>query len=248
MVFGKAAAVLRRQRLRVDCIQGHGVFPRRQRRVDDADALQGDDRVSCCRIFWPGPPSNNTLSGTTTAARPPTFSRLKMCWTKLSCLFAVETQKSCRTTTSSSLSRSPSSFTVFNACFDFLGYTLGRCYSPGTGRAFIGTRPSTKRVKRVFPVIGELTDHKTTWQDTDLRVKRLNRILNGWANYFSLGPVSRAYRAVEQHARRRLLQWLARKHKMRARVKTTFTAQYLHQTLGLVSLGTPKARNLWAGT
>lgn len=132
--------------------------------------------------------------------------------------------------------------------FDFLGYTFGRCYSPVTGRAFIGTTPSTKRVKRVCAVIGELTDHKTTWQDTELMVRRLNRILNGWANYFSLGPVSRAYRAVEQHTRRRLLQWLAHKHKMRARVRTTFTTQYLHQTLGLVSLGTRKARYLWAGT
>lgn len=132
--------------------------------------------------------------------------------------------------------------------FDFLGYTFGRCYSPKTGRAFIGTVPSEKRVKRVCTAIGELTDRKTTWQDAELMVKRLNRILIGWANYFSLGPVSRPYRAVEQHTRRRLLQWLARKHKMRARVRTTFTAQYLHQTLGLVSLSTRKARYLWAET
>ncbi len=25
--------------------------------------------------------------------------------------------------------------------FDFLGYTIGRCYSIRTGRAYIGTRP-----------------------------------------------------------------------------------------------------------
>jgi len=32
--------------------------------------------------------------------------------------------------------------------FDFLGYTFGRCYSPKTGRAYIGTVPSKKRVIR----------------------------------------------------------------------------------------------------
>jgi hypothetical protein len=32
------------------------------------------------------------------------------------------------------------------------------------------------------------------------RVK-LNRTMIGWANYFCLGPVSKAYRAVDQHAR-----------------------------------------------
>ena len=33
-----------------------------------------------------------------------------------------------------------------NESFDFLGYTIGRCYSPKTGRAYIGTRPSKKRI------------------------------------------------------------------------------------------------------
>jgi hypothetical protein len=33
--------------------------------------------------------------------------------------------------------------------FEFLGYTFGRCYSPGTGRACLGTRPSKRSVRRV---------------------------------------------------------------------------------------------------
>ena len=33
--------------------------------------------------------------------------------------------------------------------FDFLGYTFGRCYSPKTGRAYLGTTPSKKRVQRI---------------------------------------------------------------------------------------------------
>ena len=41
----------------------------------------------------PAPPSNSTLSGTTTAARPVVFSIVRMCWTKLSCLFDVVAQK-----------------------------------------------------------------------------------------------------------------------------------------------------------
>jgi len=40
----------------------------------------------------PAPPSNSTLSGTTTAARPAVFSIVRMCCTKLSCLFEVLAQ------------------------------------------------------------------------------------------------------------------------------------------------------------
>ena len=48
------------------------------------------------RIVSPAPPSNSTLSGTTTAARPVVLSMVRMCWTKLNCLFEVVAQKSCR--------------------------------------------------------------------------------------------------------------------------------------------------------
>ena len=41
--------------------------------------------------------------------------------------------------------------------FDFLGYTIGRCYSVRTGRAFIGTRPSRKSTRAICAEIGAMT-------------------------------------------------------------------------------------------
>jgi len=34
--------------------------------------------------------------------------------------------------------------------FDFLGYTIGRCCSPRTRGAYIGTRPSKKKIQRIL--------------------------------------------------------------------------------------------------
>ena len=82
--------------------------------------------------------------------------------------------------------------------FDFLGYTFGRCYSPKTGRAYWGTTASKKRVQRLCKAISEMTRRSQTQQDAATLVAALNRKINGWANYFCLGPVSPAYRAVEQ--------------------------------------------------
>ena len=72
--------------------------------------------------------------------------------------------------------------------------------------------------------------------DVEELVGRLNRKLDGWANYFCLGPVSKAYRAVDRHARRRLRQWLCRKHQVEGRGTSRFPDAYLHQTLGLIRL------------
>jgi len=130
--------------------------------------------------------------------------------------------------------------------FDFLGYTFGRCYAPQTGRAYIGTVPSQKRVVRVCAALSEMTGRTQLLLDQEKMVARLNRVLVGWANYFCLGPVSKAYRAVDQHAGRRLRQWLCAKHQVAGRATGKYPDAYLHQMLGLVRL-TERTRSFpWA--
>jgi group II intron reverse transcriptase/maturase len=120
--------------------------------------------------------------------------------------------------------------------FDFLGYTFGRCYSPKTGRAYLGTVPSKKRVIRICQAISSETGRDKTLLDHKTVVTKLNRMMNGWANYFCLGPVSKAYRAVDRHARKRLRQWLCAKHKAPWPATGKFSEASLHDRFGLVRL------------
>lgn len=119
---------------------------------------------------------------------------------------------------------------------DFLGYTIGRCYSQRTGRAYLGTRPSRKTVQRVCREVSDLTSRRWLLLDAHGRVERINRLLRGWSNYFCLGPVSTAYRSVDRHASRRLRQWLRRKHKVQGQGTARFSDVYLYQELGLIRL------------
>ena len=120
--------------------------------------------------------------------------------------------------------------------FDFLGYTLGRCYSPKTGRAYIGTRPSKKKIQRLCREISEMTTGRRKFMDVEKQVAAINRKLKGWSNYFCLGPVSKAYSAVDYHAVRRLRQWLCKKHKVKGAGVSRFSAEYLYLELGLARL------------
>lgn len=127
--------------------------------------------------------------------------------------------------------------------FDFLGYTFGRWYSPKTGPAYLGMGPSKKKILQLCRRISEMTSCRWELLDDEEMVGRLNRVLHGWANYFSRGSVSRAYRIVDRHTRTRLRQWLCRKHKLSGRGTSRYPLRYVYDQLGLVELQVQR-RNL----
>jgi RNA-directed DNA polymerase len=130
--------------------------------------------------------------------------------------------------------------------FDFLGYTLGRYYSAKTGRAYLGSAPSKKRVQRLCQAVSEITGRHSTQQDVATLVETLNRKLIGWSNYFCCGSVSNAYRAVDRHTVRRLRQWLCIKHKVQRRGTQQFSEDVLYSKFGLVRLKSRTASFPWA--
>ena len=84
--------------------------------------------------------------------------------------------------------------------------------------------------------IREATERRVLWLDAETMVKQLNRMLIGWANYYSLGPVHKAYRAIDRHTPLRLRRWLCNKHKVVNTGARRFSHEYLRNTLGLVQL------------
>lgn len=116
--------------------------------------------------------------------------------------------------------------------FGFLGYEFGREYYRKTGHTYLAAQPSKTSIKRLKRKVSRWLSRRNPlpWE---VIVTRLNQVLDGWANYFSYGTLSLAYRAVDNHVYERASALLAERHRTTSSRSKRWTAQRVFGEMGV---------------
>ena len=119
--------------------------------------------------------------------------------------------------------------------FDFLGYTFGPRHFRNGGRWYLGAAPSKKSVQRIKTKVSDLLTpgNKNSWPRV---CERLNRLLGGWAAYFSHGSLAPAYQAVDRHVYDRVCGFLRKRHKAPGRGTKLFPRENVCGERGVLQL------------
>jgi RNA-directed DNA polymerase len=120
--------------------------------------------------------------------------------------------------------------------FDFLGYTYGPERSRKDGHWYLSAKPSKKSVKRVKEKVRKVLrpGNHEPWPEV---ASQLNRIVRGWANYFSHGTRLMGYRAVDRYVAQSVRDFLRRRHKVQHQRGTVrFADERIFGELGVQQL------------
>ena len=121
--------------------------------------------------------------------------------------------------------------------FDFLGYTFGPCYAVGSGRVYLGAKPSGKRIQRIVRAVGDFLGRSQRRTPKEA-ISRVNSRLLGWANYYSYGTLSRAYGVVDRAVAIKVRAWLCKKYRVEGVGTRRFPDEVLWGALKLTKLQT----------
>ena len=119
--------------------------------------------------------------------------------------------------------------------FDFLGYSFGPHRYRKDGHWYLGASPSKQSVLRLKAKVSDLMVPGNMGSWPEVR-DRLNRLLRGWAGYFSHGTRMPAYRAVDNHVYDRVRNFLVRRHKVPTRGTNRFNHEAVFGSLGVFHL------------
>jgi RNA-directed DNA polymerase len=110
------------------------------------------------------------------------------------------------------LSRAKTHVAHIDEGFDFLGFHIQRRRKRGTSKRHVYTTPSKKSIQDIKTKVRRLTRRSTKNMPVRALLMKLNRALQGWANYFRHAVAKRVFTTIDSYAWWQVTHWLRSKH------------------------------------
>ncbi len=110
---------------------------------------------------------------------------------------------------------------------DFLGYTFRYEKSVRYKRLCLSIFASRKSEKKIKETLGAILDNKNSYQPIERVVKKVNKIIIGWSNYFSKGYKKKVYSRVNHHLNYKFWKFCSRKSQRK--MKLPFGTKSWHE-------------------
>lgn len=118
---------------------------------------------------------------------------------------------------------------------EFLGYQFGWEYHRKDGHTYLAAQPAPSRIKRLEAKVRTWLKQTLT-QSWEFVCQRLNQTLEGWANYFSYGTRTMAYREVDNYVGDRVRDHMVKRCGVSSRGTTRWPDEVVFDGLGVTRM------------
>lgn len=114
----------------------------------------------------------------------------------------------------------------------FLGFEIKRVKSRRSGKKYAICYPSKKAMKGIYEKVRKIANPLTPIGVEDM-IRRLNRLLRGWVNYFRIGHASKWFSKIKDYVTMKVRRFIRKKQNKAGLGWKAIKREYLYKDLGL---------------
>ncbi len=126
---------------------------------------------------------------------------------------------------------------------NFLGFTFRLVKSWRNGKPFLLTTPSKQAIKKIRLTVKNMLTERNN-DKLEIVVGKLNRILEGWMNYFRYENSSKAFSILNEYVKKKVIRFIRKRQGKKGYAYRKYTSDVVYDEIGLKYIGGKVAYNM----
>ena len=115
---------------------------------------------------------------------------------------------------------------------NFLGFTFRLVKSWRNGKPFLLTTPSKQAIKKIRLTVKNMLTERNN-DKLEIVIGKLNRVLEGWMNYFRYENSSKAFSILNEYVKKKVIRFIRRRQGRKGFAYRKYTSEVMYNEIGL---------------